>query len=86
MIDLELPADGLDRRRLAERLRRLLGSVDPDAVVRLAVTGEPEPRAAELLRAASLRELAPASMTVVLRRPRIATRKAVPTGRKAPYP
>jgi DNA repair exonuclease SbcCD nuclease subunit len=74
MIDLELRADGLDRQALAERLGRLLGSVAPDAVVRLEVTGEPGPRAAELLRAASLRELAPPTMTVELRRARVAYR------------
>ncbi len=66
MIDLEIPADELS----CLSLRRLLASVDPDAVVRLEVLGDPEPRAAGILRAESLRALAPTTMTLTLRRSR----------------
>jgi DNA repair exonuclease SbcCD nuclease subunit len=74
MLDLAIQVDGLDRQQLADRLRQALTSVVPDAVVRLEVSGEPDPPAAELLRAASLRALAPAEMIASLRRPRASSR------------
>ena len=67
MVDLEVAVEGLNRERLAERLRRSLAGVDPDGVVRLTPLGRPGPGAADLLGAASLRALAPATMTVTLR-------------------
>ncbi len=67
MVDLRVEAGGLDRRRLAERLSQALASVDPRSVVRLEVTGEPEPGAREVLRAAGLRALAPAELIVSYR-------------------
>ena len=69
MIDLEIDGEGLDARQLARRLRRRLAALDPDAVVRLDVRGPLGPRAEETLAASSLRSLAPATMTISLRRP-----------------
>ncbi|MFQ5526968.1 MAG: exonuclease SbcCD subunit D [Thermoanaerobaculia bacterium] len=69
MIDLAIEVAGLGARQLGERLRILLESVDPDAVVRLEVKGVPKPRAAAVLGGRSLRGLAPATMTLSLRRP-----------------
>ncbi len=77
MIDLEIDGEGLDGPRLARLLRRSLGRLDPDAVVRLTVRGRLEPQAAETLRAASLRSLVPATMTVSLRP---AGRRDAPSG------
>ncbi len=73
MIELRIRADGLGRQQLADCLRRALESVDPDAVVRLEVTGEPEPQAWEVFRAPSLRALAPAGLIVSLRRSRVSS-------------
>ena len=64
MIDLEIDVRGLDQDRLARRVRRSLASLDPDAVVRLTVSGRLDPRAAAALGAATLRQLAPRTMTV----------------------
>ena len=69
MIDLDIDGKGLDGSRLAERARRALGSLDPDAIVRLTVRGRPESEETALS-AASLRSLAPATMTVSLVRAR----------------
>ncbi len=67
MIDLEIDGGGLSGRQLAERLRRALEALDPDAVVRLTVRGAAEAEAADVLHAASLRALAPATMTITRR-------------------
>jgi DNA repair exonuclease SbcCD nuclease subunit len=72
MIDLEVQVTGLSAPRLASRLRALLGSVDPNAVVRLKIVGDVEPSAAPVLRAARLRSLAPPTITLTLPRPRSA--------------
>jgi exonuclease SbcD len=64
MIDLEVDGAGLDARRLRERLRRALATLDPDAVVRLRVRGRRGLPASTALSAAELRSLAPATMTV----------------------
>jgi len=66
MIDLALDVEGLGPRELTERLRALLGSADPDSVVRLETRGRIEPEAARILRAERLRVLAPATMTLTL--------------------
>lgn len=79
MVDLEVRADGLDAGALAERIRHRLAELDPDAVVRLAIKGELAPGASIAVGAARLRELAPATMTLTLRRPRAAPRLA-PSG------
>ncbi len=70
MIDLEIRADGLGPERLATRIRQALRKVDPDAVVRLAVSGRVESTAAEVLRAESLRAISPKTITLSLRRAR----------------
>lgn len=69
MVDLEIDGEGLDRPELERRLKHSLTALDPDAVVRLAVLGRPQPKAAELLKVATLRSLAPATMTLTLGRP-----------------
>ena len=69
MVDLQIDGDGLGPRRLARRVRRALGSLAPDAVVRLTVRGRPAPTAGEPLSSPTLRALAPTTMTVSLRRP-----------------
>jgi len=61
---LLLDPRGRTGAQLRERLRRLLGGLDPEAVVRIDVPGERLPRA---LGAAAVREIAPASMNVTLR-------------------
>jgi len=63
MIDLELAADD---PHFEKRLPASLGSIDPDAILRLTLTGKPTPAARRLLAAASLRELAP-RMNIELR-------------------
>lgn len=75
MLDLTIDAGGLARAELAERIAATLGRADPDAVVRLTVRGDVAPEAAEVLRAASLRALAPATQTLDLRRPGYARRR-----------
>ena len=81
MVDLEIDVHGLDRDRLARRVRRSLASVDPDAVVRLTVSGRLDPQAATILGAASLRQLAPRTMTVTSRLTTTPTGRAQPASR-----
>jgi hypothetical protein len=59
VVDLDPAAPGLDAR-----LREALARLEPGTLVRLRLTAEPGPEAAELLRAGSLRALAPAGTTV----------------------
>lgn len=70
MIDVDLDPAGLDHRRLTARLKRLLAEIDPDAVVRVRLAGVPEGEAREALRAAVVRDLAPATMTLTVQWPR----------------
>ena len=67
MIDLELDVDGLSGERIERRLRRLLNDLDPDSVVRIRVSGACEQDGRSFLSATSIRQVAPASMTVSLR-------------------
>lgn len=67
MIDLELDVDGLSGRRVERRLRRLLDGLDPEAVVRIRVSGTCEQDGRSFLSAVSVRRMAPASMTVSIR-------------------
>jgi DNA repair exonuclease SbcCD nuclease subunit len=67
MVDVTVAADGADPARFERRLREDLARVDPDAVVRLCPDGELAPELRPLLRAESLRALAPPTMTVSLR-------------------
>ena len=68
MLELEIDGGGLSGDQLARRLRLSLEALDPNAIIRLTVSGRPEPRAIEALGAAALRSLAPATMTITLRR------------------
>ncbi len=70
MVDVDLDPAGLARQQLVARLERLLAGVDPDAVVRLRLAGVAEGEAGEVLRAAAVRDLAPATMTVTVQWPR----------------
>ena len=51
---------------LAAELDAIFHGIDPDAVLRLRIDGEPGPEAAPVLRAAALRALAPDTMNVEL--------------------
>ena len=55
---------------LAEQIKRRIRGLDPDAVVRVHVNGVLSPRDEQLLSAAYLRSLAPATMNISLARPR----------------
>ncbi len=70
MIDVDLDPAGLDQGHLAALLEVELAEIDPDAVVRIRLARPPESDGGEALRAASLRELAPATMTVTVQWPR----------------
>ncbi len=70
MVDVDLDPAGLGRERLAALLERSLAALDPDAVVRVRLAAAPEPEAREALRAAAVRETAPATMTVSVQWPR----------------
>ncbi len=69
MVDVEIEVEGLDRQRLRHRLERAFASIDIEAVVRVNLLGEPEPAARDLLSSASLRAVAPSTMTLTVRRP-----------------
>ena len=72
----EAPQDfkGLTPEEKRARLKRLLAEIDPDAVVRVRLVGVPEGEAREALRAAAVRDLAPATMTLTVQWPRSAGR------------
>lgn len=72
MHSVALDVRGLDADAISRRLRDEFSSLDPDSVVQLRVEGDLLPGAETALRAASLRNLHPPSMTVDLRirRPR----------------
>jgi exonuclease SbcD len=67
MVQLDLPAAGLDGRGLAPALSSVLGRQHPDAVVRLKIHGRPIGVGDPVLRAASLRALVPSTMNVSVR-------------------
>ncbi len=66
MVDLDLPVEGLDRRRIEHRLRSMLAEIDQEAVVRIRVSGACEQDGRSFLSAASVRRTAPSSMTVTI--------------------
>lgn len=68
MVDVDLDVTHSGREQLAARLRELLEKIDPDAVVRVQVIGQPQ--AAGVLSTAIVRDLAPSTMIVALRWPR----------------
>ena len=70
MIDVDLNPAGLTSQRLAAKLKRALAEIDPDAVVRLRLTGVPEGQAHEVVRASTVRDFAPPTMTVTVQWPR----------------
>jgi hypothetical protein len=67
MVQLDLPGDRLNRMGLAPALANVLGRQHPDAVVRLKIHGRPPRGSATVLRAATLRGLAPPTMNVSVR-------------------
>ncbi|MDX1393018.1 MAG: DNA repair exonuclease [Gemmatimonadota bacterium] len=62
-----LAVGGLDRAGLERAIRRAVASAPRDAVIRLEADEEPEPGAAAILGAASLRALAPQTMNLEVR-------------------
>jgi DNA repair protein SbcD/Mre11 len=64
MVLLELDAEGLDREELSAWLKKNLAGLDPEAVIKIRVKGEPGPGALELLSAPRLREAALASQNI----------------------
>ncbi len=69
MVDLELRLGELDFQQAELELRRSLGNLDPDSIVRLSVEGIGDGDMLSLFRAQSLREIAP-GMNINLRKPR----------------
>ncbi len=69
LVDLEVEATGLDHEALVGAIRFRLSNLDPDSVVRVAITGSVSAAAKPVLSAAELRALAPPTMTVSLRHP-----------------
>jgi DNA repair exonuclease SbcCD nuclease subunit len=67
MIDIKISPGGLSREELQSLLRRELGRVAANALVRILLEDEPGPEAASILSAESLRRLAPAEMIVSTR-------------------
>ncbi|MHC4662033.1 MAG: metallophosphoesterase family protein [Planctomycetota bacterium] len=66
MIDLDVNVSGLDLEPLKRKIRMLLASVDPEAVVRLKIRGELGSEALGALGSAALREAAPETMNVTV--------------------
>ncbi|MHC4777250.1 MAG: metallophosphoesterase family protein [Planctomycetota bacterium] len=64
MIDATVEVGGLSEAELRQQLGDLIAVMDPDAVVQIRISGEPEKEALAALRAAALRELAPKTMNV----------------------
>jgi DNA repair exonuclease SbcCD nuclease subunit len=67
MVQLDLSAARLDGQGLAPAVSSLLGCQHPEAVVRLRIHGRPPAGSEAVLRAASLRGLAPPTMNVSVR-------------------
>jgi DNA repair exonuclease SbcCD nuclease subunit len=67
MVQLDLSAAGLSGRGLVPALSSVLGRQHPDAVVRLKIHGRPPDGSGAVLRAASLRGLAPPTMNISVR-------------------
>lgn len=69
MVIEEIRADGADGRTVRRLLAEVIGGAPPDAVLQIRVHGVPRPDGRGALRAASVRELAPATMNVEIARP-----------------
>jgi DNA repair exonuclease SbcCD nuclease subunit len=69
MVEVSLDVSGMRAEHLARHVRRRLGDLPADAVVRLRIEGRFVPGAARALSAASLRALAPGTMNVDAPRP-----------------
>jgi DNA repair exonuclease SbcCD nuclease subunit len=67
MVVVSVDATGLRPTELEDRIRREIGQHPDDAVVSLRIDGNIAPGGAEVLRAANLRRLHPATMTMTLR-------------------
>ena len=72
MLAREIDVEGPDATALESRIRALLEHVPPDAVLRLRLTGALSGAQRQLLAAARLRQIAPATMNVELVLPDIA--------------
>ncbi|MHC5038194.1 MAG: metallophosphoesterase family protein [Planctomycetota bacterium] len=70
MVDEILQAEGLSPEAMRSKLRGFFSRTDPDAVVRLRVRGRVPPETLPVLRAESLRALAPPTLNVELSFPR----------------
>jgi len=66
MFAVSVDATGIEAEALARRLRTELVGLPADAVVQLRIEGDLAERAGEVIRAASIRELHPPTMTVSL--------------------
>ncbi len=81
MVDVDFDPAGLSGEKITARLRQRLADLDPDAVVRVRLTGVPDEAGREALRAAAVRALAPATMTLSVGWPR-SRRPNAPSSRK----
>ena len=70
MVDLDFEPGPRGVRELEDQLRAALDEVDGDAIVRLRLVGSISNAASSVLRAASLRDLAPPTMSVSVEWPR----------------
>jgi DNA repair exonuclease SbcCD nuclease subunit len=69
MVRVNIPANGLCRNALKDFILQALKELDPESVVKLHVEGQVKEEALSVLRAESLRALAPSQMNVSLRFP-----------------
>jgi exonuclease SbcD len=67
MVRVNIPAGGLSRKALKDFISHTLCELDPDSVVKLHMEGPVQEDALSVLRAESLRALAPSQMNVSLR-------------------
>ncbi len=74
MVDVDLDPAGLTCTELTAQLKKLLATVDPDAVVRVRLSSAPEGDAGEALKATAVRRLTPSTMTLTVAWPRPAGR------------
>jgi len=66
MVRLELEAGGMGHQELESRIRSSLEDLPEDSVVNLRIRGTLTKQSMEMLRAQSMRELAPPTMNVSL--------------------
>ena len=67
MVRVNIPVHGLSRDELKDFIRRTLKELDPESVVKLQMEGQVREDALSVLRAESLRALAPSQMNISLR-------------------